>query len=207
VRALARSDRPSTAWPSWRRAGARRPRRPPALRAGATTSTRPFPSPPGRRPGGAREDFERINVGAPRTSDGGARSCRGAWSRGHRGALMKGPAARQTSRGAPLLPIPRSRTRARRPGRAGCARGERPGARDRRHPSALRRGRGDTTLLPASVDIVKAGRFRWVARPPSVGDTHIDNTSMASMLGVDQAPARPRPTSAPTGIRCLAKGS
>jgi nucleoside-diphosphate-sugar epimerase len=51
-------------------------------------------------------------------------------------------------------------------------------------------GRGDTTLLPALVDMVRSGRFRWIGggRHRSA-TTHIDNTAEGLWLGATKAPA------------------
>jgi nucleoside-diphosphate-sugar epimerase len=51
-------------------------------------------------------------------------------------------------------------------------------------------GRGDTTLLPAIVDLVRSGRFRWIAGGRHLSDTtHIDNTVEGLWLGATRAPA------------------
>jgi nucleoside-diphosphate-sugar epimerase len=51
-------------------------------------------------------------------------------------------------------------------------------------------GRGDTTLLPAIVALVRAGRFRWIGgggHPTAT--THVDNTVEGLWLGATRAPA------------------
>jgi nucleoside-diphosphate-sugar epimerase len=51
-------------------------------------------------------------------------------------------------------------------------------------------GRGDTTLLPALVDMVRSGRFRWIGGGGQLSaTTHIDNTVEGLWLGATQAPA------------------
>jgi nucleoside-diphosphate-sugar epimerase len=51
-------------------------------------------------------------------------------------------------------------------------------------------GRGDTTLLPALVEMVRSGRFRWIGGGRHLTDTtHIDNTVEALWLGATRAPA------------------
>jgi nucleoside-diphosphate-sugar epimerase len=51
-------------------------------------------------------------------------------------------------------------------------------------------GRGDTTLLPALVDMVRSGRFRWVSGGGHLtATTHIDNTVEGLWLGATKAPA------------------
>src|SRR5918998_3755981 len=45
-------------------------------------------------------------------------------------------------------------------------------------------GRGDTTLLPASAELVRSGRFRWVGGGRHLTDTtHVDNTVEGLWLG------------------------
>ena len=51
-------------------------------------------------------------------------------------------------------------------------------------------GKGDTTLLPALEEMVRAGRFRWVGGGRQLSDTtHIDNTVEGLWLAATQAPA------------------
>ena len=51
-------------------------------------------------------------------------------------------------------------------------------------------GTGDTTLLPALVELVRSGRFRWVGGGGQLSDTtHIDNTVEGLWLGATRAPA------------------
>jgi nucleoside-diphosphate-sugar epimerase len=51
-------------------------------------------------------------------------------------------------------------------------------------------GRGDTTLLPALVEMVRSGRFRWVGGGRHLtATTHIDNTVEGLWLGATRAPA------------------
>jgi nucleoside-diphosphate-sugar epimerase len=50
-------------------------------------------------------------------------------------------------------------------------------------------GKGDTTLLPALVDLVRSGRFRWVGGGTHLTDTtHIDNTVEGLWLAATRAP-------------------
>jgi nucleoside-diphosphate-sugar epimerase len=50
-------------------------------------------------------------------------------------------------------------------------------------------GRGDTTLLPVLVDLVKSGRFRWIGGGTHLTDTaHVDNTVEGLVLGATKAP-------------------
>jgi nucleoside-diphosphate-sugar epimerase len=51
-------------------------------------------------------------------------------------------------------------------------------------------GNGDTTLLPALVDMVEKGRFRWIDGGRQLTDTtHIDNTVEGLWLAANRAPA------------------
>jgi nucleoside-diphosphate-sugar epimerase len=51
-------------------------------------------------------------------------------------------------------------------------------------------GRGDTTLLPAIVGLVRAGRFRWIGGGGHLtATTHVDNTVEGLWLGATRAPA------------------
>jgi nucleoside-diphosphate-sugar epimerase len=51
-------------------------------------------------------------------------------------------------------------------------------------------GRGDTTLLPSIVELVQAGRFRWVGGGGHLtATTHVDNTVEGLWLGATKAPA------------------
>jgi nucleoside-diphosphate-sugar epimerase len=51
-------------------------------------------------------------------------------------------------------------------------------------------GRGDTTLLPTIVDMVRAGRFRWIGGGRHLTDTtHVENTVEGLWLGATRAPA------------------
>jgi nucleoside-diphosphate-sugar epimerase len=51
-------------------------------------------------------------------------------------------------------------------------------------------GRGDTTLLPQLIEMVRSGRFRWVGGGRHLtATTHIDNTVEGLWLGATKAPA------------------
>jgi nucleoside-diphosphate-sugar epimerase len=51
-------------------------------------------------------------------------------------------------------------------------------------------GRGDTTLLPAIVEMIEKGRFRWIGGGRQLTATaHIDNTVEGLWLGATKAPA------------------
>jgi nucleoside-diphosphate-sugar epimerase len=50
-------------------------------------------------------------------------------------------------------------------------------------------GRGDLTLLPALVELVRSGRFRWVGGGDHLtATTHVDNTVEGLWLGATKAP-------------------
>ena len=51
-------------------------------------------------------------------------------------------------------------------------------------------GRGDTTLLPQLVELVRSGRFRWVGGGEQLtATTHVDNTVEGLWLGATKEPA------------------
>jgi nucleoside-diphosphate-sugar epimerase len=51
-------------------------------------------------------------------------------------------------------------------------------------------GRGDTTLLPALVEMVRSGRFRWIGGGRQLtATTHLDNTVEGLWLAAQRAPA------------------
>jgi nucleoside-diphosphate-sugar epimerase len=51
-------------------------------------------------------------------------------------------------------------------------------------------GRGDTSLLPQIIEMVRSGRFRWVGGGRQLtATTHIDNTVEGLWLGATKAPA------------------
>jgi nucleoside-diphosphate-sugar epimerase len=51
-------------------------------------------------------------------------------------------------------------------------------------------GRGDTSLLPQIVEMVRSGRFRWVGGGRQLtATTHVDNTVEGLWLGATKAPA------------------
>jgi nucleoside-diphosphate-sugar epimerase len=51
-------------------------------------------------------------------------------------------------------------------------------------------GRGDTTLLPALIEMVRSGRFRWIGGGRHLtATTHIDNTVEGLWLAAQKAPA------------------
>jgi nucleoside-diphosphate-sugar epimerase len=138
-------------------------------------------------------DFERINV---RGTENAIAACREAGVRrlvhvGTEAALMAGEPLVNVDEDAPLRPdspvlYSSSKARAEQAVRA---------ANDGSLETVVMRprfvwGRGDTTLLPALVELVRAGRFRWVGGGGQLTDTaHIDNTIEGLWLGATRAPA------------------
>jgi nucleoside-diphosphate-sugar epimerase len=124
-------------------------------------------------------DFERLNVrGTQNVID----ACRAAGVRrlvhaGTEAALMAGQPLVNVDEGAPLRPdspalYPSSKAKAERLVRAANGDGvETVVVRPR-----FVWGRGDTTLLPALVEMVRSGRFRWVGGGRHLTETtHVDN--------------------------------
>jgi nucleoside-diphosphate-sugar epimerase len=138
-------------------------------------------------------DFERLNV---RGTENVIAACRGAGVRrlvhvGTEAALTTGQPLVNADERAPLRPdspILYSATKAKAEQRARAANG------DGLETVVIRPrfvwGRGDTTLLPAIVDMVRAGRFRWIGGGHQLTDTtHVDNTVEGLWLGATRAPA------------------
>jgi nucleoside-diphosphate-sugar epimerase len=125
-------------------------------------------------------DYERLNV---RGTDNVIGACRAAGVRrlvhvGTEAALMAGQPLVNVDESAPLRPdspalYPSSKARAEELVRAANGGGlETVVVRPR-----FVWGRGDTTLLPALVDMVKGGRFRWIGGGRQLtATTHVDNT-------------------------------
>jgi len=138
-------------------------------------------------------DFERINVYGTRNV---VDACRDAGVRrlvhvGTEAALMAGQPLVNVDEGAPLRPdspalYPSSKARAEQVVRAANGDGlETVVSRPR-----FVWGRGDTTLLPQIVEMVRSGRFRWVGGGRHLtATTHIDNTVEGLWLGATKAPA------------------
>jgi nucleoside-diphosphate-sugar epimerase len=136
-------------------------------------------------------DFERINV---QGTENVIAACRGAGVRrlvhvGTEAALMAGRPLVNVDEGAPLRPdspalYPSSKAKAEQRVRA---------ANDAGLETVVIRprfvwGRGDTTLLPALVELVRSGRFRWVGGGRHLtATTHVDNTVEGLWLGATRA--------------------
>jgi len=136
-------------------------------------------------------DFERINV---QGTENVIAACRGAGVRrlvhvGTEAALMAGQPLVNVDEGAPLRPdspalYSSSKAKAEQRVRA---------ANDAGLETVVIRprfvwGRGDTTLLPALVELVRSGRFRWVGGGRHLtATTHVANTVEGLWLGATRA--------------------
>jgi nucleoside-diphosphate-sugar epimerase len=138
-------------------------------------------------------DFERLNVQGTRNV---IDACREAGVRrlvhvGTEAALMAGHPLVDVDEGAPLRPdspalYSSSKAKAEQLVRAANGDGlETVVVRPR-----FVWGRGDSTLLPQIVEMVRSGRFRWVGGGRHLtATTHIDNTVEGLWLGATKAPA------------------
>jgi nucleoside-diphosphate-sugar epimerase len=136
-------------------------------------------------------DFERINV---RGTDNVIAACRAAGVRrlvhvGTEAALMAGQPLVNVDEGAPLRPDSPalySSSKAKAEERVQSA-------NDAGLETVVIRprfvwGRGDTTLLPALVELVRSGRFRWVGGGRHLtATTHVANTVEGLWLGATRA--------------------
>ena len=158
-----------------------------ALRAGADGCEWAFHAAAMLGDWGKREEFERGNVDGTRNV---LDACREAGVRrfvhvGTEAALMAGQPLVQVDETAPLRPDSPalySSTKARAERLVLDANG------DGFETVVIRPrfvwGRGDTTLLPAMVDLVRSGRFAWVGDGRNLtATTHVDNTVEGLMLG------------------------
>jgi nucleoside-diphosphate-sugar epimerase len=138
-------------------------------------------------------EFERINVGG---TENVIAACRAAGVRrlvhvGTEAVLMAGEPLVNVDEDAPLRPDSPalySSSKAKAEQRVRAANG------DGLETVVIRPrfvwGRGDTTLLPAMVALVRSGRFRWVGGGRHLTDTtHIDNTVEGLWLGATKASA------------------
>ena len=194
VRALARSDRAAS---RVRERGAEAVGgdldAPESLRAGADGAEVAFHAAAKVADWGDPADFERLNVKGTRNV---IDSCRAAGVRrlvhvGTEAALMAGQPLVHVDESAPLRPdspalYPSTKAKAEQLVRAANGDGlETVVVRPR-----FVWGRGDSTLLPQIVDMVRSGRFRWVGGGRQLtATTHIDNTVEGLWLGATRAPA------------------
>jgi nucleoside-diphosphate-sugar epimerase len=142
---------------------------------------------------GAPEEFERVNV---RGTENVLTAAREAGARrvvhvGTEAALMAGQPLVDVDESAPLRPdsaslYPATKARAERAVRAANG-----GALE---TVVIRPrfvwGRGDTRILPVMVDLVDAGRFRWIGGGTHLtASTHVDNAVEGLWLGATKASA------------------
>jgi nucleoside-diphosphate-sugar epimerase len=165
----------------------------PALRAGSDGADVVFHCAAKADDWGHPDHFEQINVQGTRNVLTAAREAgaRRVVHVGTEAALMAGQPLVNVNEDTPLQPdspVLYSRTKAR----------AEQAVRDANGPDletvVIRPrfvwGRGDTTLLPVIVDLVKSGRFRWVGDGRHLtATTHIDNTVEGLVLGATKAPA------------------
>jgi nucleoside-diphosphate-sugar epimerase len=164
-----------------------------ALRAGAEGCELAFHAAAKVEDWGDPADFERLNVrGTQNVID----ACRDAGVRrlvhvGTEAALMAGEPLVNVDEDAPLRPdsaalYSSSKAKAEQLVRAANGNGlETVVVRPR-----FVWGRGDSSLLPQIIEMVRAGRFRWVGGGRQLtATTHIDNTVEGLWLGATKAPA------------------
>ena len=163
------------------------------LRAGAEGSEVAFHAAAKVDEWGDPAEFERLNVAG---TENVIAACRQAGVRrlvhvGTEAALMAGSPLVNVDEAAPLRPdspVLYSSSKAKAEQRVRAANG------DGLETVVIRPrfvwGRGDTTLLPALVELVRAGRFRWVGGGGHLtATTHVDNTIEGLWLGATRAPA------------------
>jgi nucleoside-diphosphate-sugar epimerase len=166
---------------------------PTALRAAAEGADVAFHAAAKLGDWGDRAEFERLNV---KGTENVIAACRDAGVRrlvhvGTEAALMAGEPLVNVNEEAPLRPdspVLYSATKAEAEQRVRAANG------DGLETVVIRPrfvwGKGDTTLLPTMVEMVRAGRFRWVGGGRHLtATTHVDNTVEGLWLGATKAPA------------------
>jgi nucleoside-diphosphate-sugar epimerase len=164
-----------------------------SLRAGAEGCEVAFHAAAKVEDWGDPAEFERLNVGGTRNA---IDACRDAGVRrvvhvGTEAALMAGRPLVNVDEGAALRPdspalYSSSKAKAEQLVRAANGDGlETVVVRPR-----FVWGRGDTTLLPAIIEMVRSGRFRWIGGGRQLtATTHVDNTVEGLWLGATKAPA------------------
>jgi nucleoside-diphosphate-sugar epimerase len=164
-----------------------------SLRAGAEGADVAFHAAAKVEDWGDPEEFERINV---RGTENVIEACRQARVRrlvhvGTEAALMAGDPLVNVDEGAPLRPdspVLYSSSKAKAEQRVRDANGN--GLETVVVRPRFVWGSGDTTLLPAIVELVRSGRFRWVGGGGQLtATTHIDNTVEGLWLAATKAPA------------------
>jgi nucleoside-diphosphate-sugar epimerase len=162
------------------------------LRAGAEGAELAFHAAAKVEDWGDPEEFERINV---RGTENVIEACRQAGVRrlvhvGTEAALMAGEPLVNVDESAPLRPdspVLYSSSKAKAEQRVRDANGN--GLETVVVRPRFVWGRGDTTLLPAIVELVRSGRFRWIGGGGHLtATTHIDNTVEGLWLAATKAP-------------------
>jgi nucleoside-diphosphate-sugar epimerase len=139
---------------------------------------------------GAREDFERGNVQGTRNALAAARQAgvRRFVHVGTEAALLAGDALVEVDERAPLRfdsPALYSSTKAR--AEEAVIEANRNGLETVVVRPRFVWGRGDTTLLPAMAEMVRAGRFAWVGGGRQrTSTTHVDNAVEGLVLGAQR---------------------
>ena len=151
---------------------------------------------------GAREDFERGNVAGTRNALAAARQAgvRRFVHVGTEAALLAGEPLVEVDERAPLRfdsPALYSSTKAR--AEEAVIEANRDGLETVVVRPRFVWGRGDTTLLPAMAEMVRAGRFAWIGGGRHrTSTTHVDNAVEGLLLGARSAARRAASTSSPT---------
>jgi nucleoside-diphosphate-sugar epimerase len=152
---------------------------------------------------GDPEDFERLNVyGTQNALDASiAAGVRRFVHAGTEAALSAGEPLVNVNEDAPLRPdspILYAASKARAEQRVRAANGD--GIETVVIRPRFVWGRGDTTLLPALIDLVESGRFRWIGDGAQLTDTtNVDNTVEGLWLGATKA--------APGGVYFVTDGA
>jgi nucleoside-diphosphate-sugar epimerase len=139
---------------------------------------------------GSRADFERGNVQGTRNALGAARQAgvRRFVHVGTEAALLAGQPLVEADERAPLRfdsPALYSSTKAR--GEEAVIEANRNGLETVVVRPRFVWGRGDTTLLPAMTEMVRAGRFAWIAGGKHLtSTTHVDNVVHGLLLGAER---------------------
>jgi nucleoside-diphosphate-sugar epimerase len=139
---------------------------------------------------GARADFERGNVQGTRNALGAARQAgvRRFVHVGTEAALLAGQPLVEADERAPLRfdsPALYSSTKAR--AEEAVIEANRNGLETVVVRPRFVWGRGDTTLLPAMTEMVRAGRFAWIAGGKHLtSTTHVDNVVHGLLLGAER---------------------
>jgi nucleoside-diphosphate-sugar epimerase len=161
-----------------------------AIRAGAQAHDIAFHAAATVSEWGPGEEFERVNVEGTRTMLG---ACAGAGVGrfvhvGTEAALLAGQPLHEVDETAPLRPDSPAIYSSTKAKAEALVRGA---SRDGFETVVLRPrfvwGRGDTSLLPAMVEMVRAGRFAWVGGGRHLtATTHIDNTVEGLVLAAER---------------------